>query len=165
MRLLTLAACALLAAPPLLAGGDKPVGGVSFHLETEAGGNPKMVFEQLVAGQQRFFHRTPEISTRDVVAFSPFPAEDPGSYGVVLQLGRRGANRLSAVTAANQGRWLCALINGNVVDAVLIDQQVNDGMLVIWKGITLPEIKQFDKVCPRLGQEGKEGKKKRKSDS
>ncbi len=166
MRRITLFAWVLLAGPPLLAAGDKPGAGVSFHLETEAGGNPKMTFEQLVAGEQRYFHRTPEISTRDIIAFSPFPSEDPGSYGVLFKLNRRGANRLAAISAANQGRWLCAAINGNVVDAVIIDKPVDDGELVIWKGVTLPEIKQFDKVCPRFGRQVMEeqGKGKRKRD-
>jgi hypothetical protein len=162
MRTLTLLACGLLFAPRLLANGDKPDAGVSFHLETEPGGNPKMVLEQLVAGERRFFHRAPEISTNDVTAFNPFPSEDPNSYGVVLTLSRRGANRLAAITTANQGRWLLATVGGRVVDAVLIDQPVDDGTLVIWKGITLPEIKQFDKNRPRIGEKGR---KKPKDDS
>ena len=40
------------------------------------------------------------------------------------------------------------------------DKQVTDGMLIIWKGVTLPEIKAFDKVKPRLGEDYKTWKKR-----
>ena len=38
------------------------------------------------------------------------------------------------VTNANQGRWMIAQVNGRVVDGVLIDKQIGDGFIVIWKG-------------------------------
>lgn len=161
MRLLFPIACLILCSLPATASGKKgEETGVSFHLETEAGGNPKMVFTQLTAGKERDFYRTPEITTKSVISFSPFPSEDEGTYGVVLQLDRRGANRLGAITAANPERWLLAMVNGRVVDAVLIDKQVADGMLVIWKGVTLQEVKAFDKVVPRLGEDPKVWKKR-----
>jgi len=160
-RLLLLTACLAACALPAAASGKKgDNAGISFHLQTEEGGNPKMVFKQLVAGKERWFSTTPEISTRDVASFSPFPAEDQGSYGVAVQLDRRGANRLAALTTANKDKFLVAVVNGRVVDAVIIDKQVTDGILVIWKGVNLPEIKAFDKVKPRLGEDQKTWKKR-----
>ena len=130
---------------------------VSFHLETEASDNPKMIFPQVQAnGQTRYFRRMPEIATKDVLSFSPFPADD-GSYGIVFRLKENAARRLAAVTNANQGRWLVSMINGRVVDGVLIDKQVDDGLAIVWKGGTLADITLFDEKMPRIGQE--DGKK------
>jgi hypothetical protein len=41
---------------------------------------------------------------------------------------------------------------GRLTDGLLIDQPVNDGMLVIWKGLVLEEIRELDKVIPRIGE-------------
>lgn len=132
---------------------------VSFHIETEGNENPKMVAPFDVGGQQRFFRRMPEVSMKDFSAFSPFPSDDGQTYGVVFQLKAAANRRLSAITQVNQGKMLIAQVNGRVVDAVIIDKPVNDGLIVIWKGITDAEIKQYDKVAPRIGAEDK--KKKR----
>jgi preprotein translocase subunit SecD len=94
----------------------------------------------------------PEISTQDMVSFNPFPTEAGGDYGVVFALKENAARRFAAVTSANQGRWLVAVANGRVVDAVVIDKQVDDGMIVIWKDITLPDIGVFDETLPRTGE-------------
>jgi len=159
MRSLLIFACVLLLAHPLFANGDKGVGaGVSFHVETDQTDHPKMTFTHTIGGKKRWFHRAAELTTNDIVAFSPFPAEDPATYGAVFKLSRRGSNRLAALTAANKGRWVVASINGRVVDGVIIDQQVTDGMIVIWQGIGLREVKAFDKQRPRI-TEKKEKKK------
>jgi len=128
---------------------------VSFHLETEAGGNPKMLMEQDVGGKKRFFQRSPDISTKDVVAFGPFLADNKVDFGMVLQLRPTAAKRLESITSANQGKMLLATFNGRVVDVVIIDKPVKDGFLVIWNGITDAEVKECDKVAPRIGKEKK----------
>jgi hypothetical protein len=129
----------------------------TFHLETEAGENPKMVFSQQVGGRERFFRRVPEVGTKDIATFSPFPNEG-GDFGVAFRLKGNAARRLSAITAANQGRWLIASLNGRPLDAVLIDAQIDDGVLVIWKGVTLADIDILDKSLPRAGEQA-DGKK------
>ena len=72
---------------------------------------------------------------------------------MVFRLKGNAARRLSAITAANQGRWLLASLNGRAADAVLIDTQIDDGVLVIWKGVTLADIELLDKSFPRAGEE------------
>lgn len=134
---------------------------VTFHLETEAGGNPKMVFPQMDNGKQRFFQRTPEITMKDMVAFSPFPSGTGDAYGLVFQLTDGAKRRLNALSTAYQGKFLLAQANGRVVDGVLIDKPVDDGLIVIWKGITLDEVKLFDKALPRLGDKDKKKSKKK----
>ena len=159
MKWLVVVIAMVVAAHGVRASGSKPGAGVSFHLETEAGANPKLVFEQEVLGEKRWFFRTPEISNIDVEAFSPFPSDDEVSYGLVLRLTKRGASRVAALTNANTGRWLLAMVNGRLADAVIIDQQVDDGFLVIWRGVTPAEIREFDKQRPRLTDDPKKWKK------
>jgi hypothetical protein len=146
-------------APAVFAGGKADnKASVSFHMETESTDNQKMIFPQEVAGQTRYFRRVPEITTKDVVSFSPFPAEAGGDYGIVFRLKENAARRLTAITNVNQGRWMIAMINGRVADGVLIDKQVDDGVVVIWKGVTLADITVFDDSLPRIGQEGRKKK-------
>ena len=143
----------ILIALPLHAGGKKEgAAGIAFHLETNPGDNPNMVFTQFVAGQERVFRRVPEIGPTDLESFNPFPSQDGEGYGVLLRLKRGATNRLSGVTAANMGRWMIARVNGRIVDGVLIDQQITDGEMVIWKGLALAEVKQLDKTLPRIGE-------------
>lgn len=161
-RIKTLAALAFLCvAPTALAGGkadDAPV--ISFHVETEATDNPKMTFPLQVGGQVRYFRLLSEVSSRDVAAFGPFPDSVGGdTYGIALQLKSSAARRLSAMTATNQGKWLVARVNGLPRDAVVIDKQIDDGFLIIWKGVTLQEINTYDKLAPRIG--AKDDKKKK----
>ncbi len=143
-------------APHALAGGKKEIKtSISFHLETDATDNPKMIFPQLTNGQTRYFRRLPEVTTKDVVSFSPFPSDVGDGYGVVFKLKPSATNRIAALTAANQGRWLISQVNGRVVDGVLIDKQIGDGFIVIWKGVTLEDVAVFDKSMPRMGAENK----------
>lgn len=145
----------------LFASGKKePKAAVTFHMETEGTDNPKMIFSQLANGKTRYFRRMPEIMIKDVVSYTPFPSSDgPGDFGMVLLLKENAARRLAAITNVNQGKWMIAQVNGRVVDGVMIDKQVDDGRLVIWKGITLGDVAIFDEALPRIGQEGQKKKK------
>ena len=145
--------------PAVFASGKKEIkASVTFHIETEASDNPKMIFPQLANGKQRFFRRLPEFATKDVLTFNPFPSETGGDYGIVLKLKGNAANRLAAISNANQGRWMIASINGRVADGVFLDRQIDDGTLVIWKGITLADITLLDEGLPRAGAAGKKKK-------
>lgn len=148
-------------APSAFASGKKDTKAIlSFHMETEGTDNPKMIFEQLANGKVRYFRRMPEVTTKDVVAFAPFPAEGGGdNYGIVFQLKDNAAKRFAAITSANQGRWLIAQANGRIVDGVLIDKQVDDGRIVIWKGLTMADVNLFDESFPRIGQDKPKKKK------
>jgi preprotein translocase subunit SecD len=160
VRLFVLSLASLLIAAGTVFGGGKKEEklSVSFHLETEATDNPKMIFPQLANGKKRFFSRTPEISTKDLLSFTTFPSQDGADYGVVFRLKGSAANRFSAITTANQGRWMVAQINGRVIDGVLIDKTVNDGFIVIWKGVSLADVALLDEQMPRTGAEEKKKK-------
>jgi len=146
---------------PMGFAGSKPNSKISlsFHMETDQNEDPKMVFSQNDNGKIRYFRRMPEITTNDVVSFSPFPADGPEGYGMVFKLKENAAHRFAAVTNMNQGRWLLAQIDGRMVDGVIIDKTVNDGLVVIWNGITLNDVRLFDAAMPRIGREGQKKKK------
>jgi hypothetical protein len=146
----------LLTTPSAWAGskkGDNLI--VSFHLETDGTTNPKMIFDQVITNKKMFFSRMPDFTSRDIIAFSPFLADDMVTYGAVFQLRGSAKTKLENLSTANRGKLLCAKINGRVVDAVLIDKTIEDGLLVIWNGILDTEVKGYDKLVPRIG-----GKKK-----
>jgi hypothetical protein len=156
MTLPRLFAIVLLALCPGLtahAGGKKgDKAGISFHIQADPTDNPKMIFEQRTNGQMLVFRRNPEIMTKDIAAYNPFPSQDGEGYGALLQLKPSAKNRFAAISNAGVNRWLVAMVNGRVVDAVLIDKQVDDGYLVIWKGIGAAEIEAFDAMVPRIGE-------------
>jgi len=163
-RIKTLAALFLLCLAPVAGAGgkkeDTPV--ISFHMETDASDNPKMIFPLQFGNQVRYFRRMSEISMKDVTAFGPFPDDQGGNtYGMALRLKSNAASRLAASTATNLEKWMVARVNGNVVDAVRIDKQIDDGILVIWKGVTIEEINLLDKTIPRMGAAEAKGKKKK----
>lgn len=118
--------------------------------------NPKMIFPYEFLGKERYFRRMPELASKDFMAFTPFPSEDQTSYGMLIQLRESSGKRLTAVTTANQGKLLVCQAFGRVVDAVMIDQPVNDRVIIIWKGLTLDEIRELDKAMPRIGDKKKE---------
>lgn len=160
--LFALATCAISTVPLASAAGKKEVAAVvSFHMETDPTDNPKMIFQQAAGGKMRVFSRTPDIGSKDILSFAPFPSED-GDYGLVFVLKEHAAKRLQAVTNAAQGRFLVAMLNGRIVDGVQIDKPVEDGKLVIWKGATMADITVLDESFPRIGQEGQKKKKKNK---
>jgi len=160
-RLAALFSILVLFSAPMALAGSKPNSklAVSFHIETDQNEDPKMVFSQIDNGKTRYFRRMPEATSNDIVAFSPFPAEGTDGYGMVFKLKENVAHRFAAVSNMNQGRWLVAQMNGRVVDAVIIDKGINDGLLVIWKGATLNDVQLFDAAMPRIGREGQKKKK------
>jgi hypothetical protein len=163
LRVTALAGLLALALSPLAPAGGKAgeMGMVTFHLETEDGSNPKISSPpQFYEGKERFFLRTPEISMNDVVAYSPFPSGGGDEYGMVFQLKDAAKRRLNAISLAHQGKFLLAQVNGRFVDGVVIDKPVDDGLIVVWKGINADDVKLFDKVLPRIGEDGKKKKKK-----
>lgn len=158
-RLAALLMMLVLALTPQLMAGSKrePKSMVSFHLEADATDNPRLISKpQTIGGKETYFRRTAEITTKDLEAFTPFPSDTGGDdYGVVFTLNSRAAKRLAAITNANQGRWIISQVNGRIVDGLLIDKPVEDGRLVIWKGVSLADIHGLDKDVPRHGKKPK----------
>lgn len=140
------------------AGKKAPDLSVSFHLQ--AGKGERHVFKQLTAGREVLYRKAPDITHKDFRAYRTFSAEDNNSYGIVFQLSKQAGERLKAISAANQGKLLLAVVNGQVRDAVVIDQPVNDGLIVIWKWMALAEVKLADQLLPKIGEDPKAWKKR-----
>ncbi len=62
----------------------------------------------------------------------------------------------------NNGKLLIAIVNGQAVSVVKINAPVTDGKLVIWNGIKDHEIKLYDQLAPRIGEDPKIWKKRLK---
>jgi len=156
-RLSALALLLLLAlAPAVQAGGKKPPPvEVSFHLQGDASDGAKWVFPQETAGKELYFRKTPDITHKDIVAFRPFPSDDDKTFGIIFQLRDIAAKRLRNLCNANRDRYLLAMVNGQVRDAVLIDRAPTDNYIIIWQRIGNKEIKAADMLMPRIGEDPK----------
>lgn len=77
---------------------------------------------------------------------------------MVFKLNAQGTKRLNEVTTMHRDKLLLSLVNGQPLGIVRIDRPVSDGVLVIWTGITQQEIKLYDQIAPRIGEDPKQWK-------
>ena len=113
---------ALITPTLVFAGGKKtPPASLSFHIEGSAQEGPKFVRKVKTLAGEKHFRKSPEISTRDIIAFSPFPAEDKNTYGLILQLNKIAKRRLFTSTSTNRGKLLLTLMNGQAMGVVRVD--------------------------------------------
>jgi len=144
--------------PTEAAGKKAPPASITFHLEGSAAEAPKFAREFNTLAGARYFRKVPEVSSKNVQACSPFPADDERTYGMVFKLNAQGSKRLTEITTMHQGKLLLSLVNGQPLGVVRIDKPVNDGILVIWTGITQEEVKLYDQIAPRIGEDPKQWK-------
>ncbi|MGC6425428.1 MAG: hypothetical protein ACON5H_00345 [Akkermansiaceae bacterium] len=138
-------------APSAYAMGKKiPPNRLTFHLQGNQQDGPKYAFPLPVYGKQVYFRRSPEIVTKDVIAFKPFLAKD-GSYGATFYLSKVAKQRLAAITTKNQKSWFATMLNGRPIDCVFVDRPVEDGQLVAWQGLTRADIGRFTLKIPYPG--------------
>ncbi|MEM9079132.1 MAG: hypothetical protein AAGC74_00385 [Verrucomicrobiota bacterium] len=154
----------LLCSGLLLAGGKKEQDIiVTFHLQGSSADGLKMSAPEMVAGGEVYFRRSPEVSTKDISSFRPFASNDGYSYGVVFLLNDIGRKRLTSVTNASRRKLMLSRLNGRPLDVVEIDRTIDDGVLVIWQGVSTQEIAALDRMMPRIGETVKEWKEKKKN--
>ncbi len=145
----------MLVLPAQASGKKSPPASVSFHLEGSAAEAPQFARAFNTVAGSKYFRKVPEISSKNIESFSPFPADDERTYGLVFKLNEQGARRLNEITTMNQGKLLLSLVNGQPIGVVRIDKPVSDGILVVWSGITEQEIKLYDRIAPRIGEDPK----------
>ena len=162
MKLLLLLSLLLIPTLATASGKKTPPASISFHMEGSAAEAPKFARQFETLAGMGYFRKVPEVSTKNITSFSPFPADDKKTYGIVFKLDTQGTKRLLEATTMNQGKLLLALVNGQPLGVVRIDKPVNDGMLVIWNGITQQEISLYDMLAPRIGEDPKEWKRRLK---
>ena len=155
MKQLLLISLLLMPTLATASGKKTPPASISFHMQGSAAEAPKFARQFETLAGMLYFRKAPEISTNNIVAFSPFPADDKNTYGIVFKLNEQGRKRLLEATTMNQGKLLLALVNAQPLGVVRIDKPVNDGKLVIWSGITQQEISLYDRLAPRIGEDPK----------
>ncbi|MEY4484748.1 MAG: hypothetical protein RL693_2200 [Verrucomicrobiota bacterium] len=145
----------VIALAPLLLGMSKKVEySITFHSQASDMELPKSTFPFELEGKRVLLHIVPEFSQQNIAAFYPFPSETGNGNGVALQLDFRGKASLEMVTRTKRGEFLLALVNGQPVDYVAIDQPVLDGIITIWSGVPDTVIAAMDKKFPRIKTAG-----------
>jgi preprotein translocase subunit SecD len=125
---------------PAKAGHSPPKVILRIHVQSPGEGQSALEVSSLALppnGEQIQVRTLPEATERDLV-----DVQQDASGVVHLQFNHVGQVNLSAVTAQNQGRILVVLIDGVVVYAPIIDQQITNGELDLPRPLN-PQILQF----------------------
>jgi len=107
-----------------------------------------------VSGKEVAIEKMPWISERDVMAFSPYTAND-GTYGALLQLDDHGRVVLDTLSVERRGGFLFVFINGRFITELQIDKRVSDGKIYIPSGLTAADIDLMKKDWRLIGQKKK----------
>jgi len=149
-----------------LANGDKaPDVVVTFHLESAPVPGKKMTFNWQTMVGRKHFRISSEFKTSDIVGHRPFPSphvED--QYGMIFKFDRDAKRRLHQLTINNNGKHLIVFMNGKPVDMLKIDKPVDDGIICVWRGLLPSDVHKADKLVPRIGEDKKVWKKRRKEE-
>lgn len=122
---------------------------ITVHSQGTDMDSKKTVFSRPIEGRSTLFKIIPEFSTQSLSAFHPFPAKD-GTYGISMKLDFKGRNALELVTRLRKGEILMSMVNGTVVDYVIIDRPITDGIFTIWNGFSEELITALDEKYPRI---------------
>lgn len=145
----------VLALAPLLMGmSKKQEYSITFHSQSSEMELPKSSFPFQLEGKPVKMQIVPEFSQQNISAFYPFPSATGNGNGLTLQLDFRGKAALEMVTRTKRGEFLLALVNGQPVDYLAIDQPVLDGLITIWSGVPDTVIAAMDKKFPRIKSSG-----------
>lgn len=116
---------------------------VTFHLEGDETDSEKFVTPVKLGSEHRqyYFRKMPAFTNDDIKWFYPFVSRDGQSYGAAFRLHDTKAQELAGLTVANQGRLLGTRVLDAPLRAVVIDRPVNDGVVVIWEGLSQDHVK------------------------
>jgi len=118
----------LLAFLPAQAGHSPPKISFSIHVQTPGEGQSPQEVTMITTppdNEQIQVRTLPEVTEKDLIDVQQ------DASGLHLQFDHIGQVDLNAVTAQNQGRILVVLIDGYVIYAPLIDEQISNGHLDI----------------------------------
>lgn len=129
MRFLLLALALAMLVLPAHAGKSPPKILLRIHVQTTGDGLSASQAAQTIYlppnGEPIQIRSLPEVSEQNLVGVVPQP------NGTLLLFDHAGQVNLSAVTAQDQGRILVVFINGYVVYAPVIDEQITNGQLLL----------------------------------
>src|SRR5262249_39328727 len=103
------------------------------------------------SGKDIAIQKLPWITEYDVVAFSPYPAQD-GSYGAVFQLDEHGRVVLDTLSIEHRGGFFFCFINGRFITELQIDKRVSDGKIYIPSGLNAADVELMKKQWRLLGE-------------
>src|SRR5437763_8808374 len=140
-----------------------PIAGIAkqrhctFRVHAQANPRDTEVFATSVraqlSGKEVAIEKTPWISERDVIAFSPYPAPD-GTYSALLQLDEHGRVVLDTLSVERRGGFLFVFVNGRFVTQLQVDKRVSDGKIYIPSGLSAADVDVMKKDW-RLMAQGK----------
>jgi preprotein translocase subunit SecD len=114
---------------PARAGHSAPKIFLRIHVQTTGEGQSQLETAEIMLppnNEKILIRALPEITEQELVNVQ---ADAAGA--VHLQFNHQGQVALSTVTAENQGRILVVIINGYVVFAPVIDEQITNGELIL----------------------------------
>ena len=127
----------------------------TFRLHAQANPRDTEVFatsvRAQVSGKTVAIEKTPWISERDIMAFSPYPAAN-GTYGALFQLDEHGRVVLDTLSVERRGGLLFVFINGRPITELEIDKRVSDGKIYVPSGLTAADIELMKKEWRMIGQ-------------
>jgi preprotein translocase subunit SecD len=121
-------ALALLITLPAHAGQSPPQLLLRIHVQTTGSGMSETQARTVLLppnGEPIQVRALPEVSERNLINV------EQRSNGTLLFFDHEGQINLSAVTAQNQGRILVVFLNGYIIYAPVIDEQITDGQLLL----------------------------------
>ncbi len=135
-----------------ISGARKPTLAVSFHLEGNSFEGAKMVQPIKLGNPPKtfYFRRQPELTQRHIDGYYPFPANDGKGFGAAFKLNQNGKDTLSSLSIHGRGRKILTVVNSEPIDYTVLDKPVNDGVLVVWGGLTKADLAKFDKEFKRI---------------
>ncbi len=151
-----LAIALFLPASLLLMGNGKQADAflITIHEESSADEVPKFATPVKLGSEMRqyFFKRVPTFTDRDIAYFYPFVSKDGATFGAGLKLTPKATEALKAHSLTNQGRLLGIRVANAPYTAVMVDRPVDDGVIVIWQGLSKAHLKAFEKRFPHAEQ-------------
>lgn len=132
---------------------------IRFYTETSEGDTESFAAPvTLLNGKQSYVDQIAHVSERDIIAIYPGVAAD-GSGSCLFQLDDHGTMALDSLSVAEKGTYLIAVINGDQVADLYIDQRISDGQIFIPSGISVDQMKLILKRYPVIGGKKKPKKK------
>ncbi len=125
---------------------------VSFHIQGDDHDNPKFMHTVKLGSDFREykFAKIPSFTDRDIKWFYPFTSQYGTSFGAAFQLKSHSAIELKGLCLTNQGKLLGCRISNAPLQAVIIDKPIEDGVLVVWEGLTQEHLAEFRKRFPHV---------------
>ena len=127
----------------------------TFRVHAQANPHDTDVFSipapTTASGKDVAVEKLPWITEHDIMAFSPYPAQD-GTFGALFQLDEHGQVVLDTLSVEHRGRLLFIFINGRMITELQIDKRVSDGKIYIPSGLTAADVELMKKQWRLLGE-------------